>query len=81
MRAGLLSVGSASLAHDVVHPDHAYHIYSDANNYEDCGDHYVRDHDQNMVLLRDTPNTLEPDSRRVPEVNAWNVDEIQMSKY
>jgi hypothetical protein len=81
MRAGLLSTGSANLAHDVVHPDHAFHMFSDANHYEDVGDHYVQDHDQNMVHLRDTPNTLEPDSRRAPEVNAWNVEEIQMGKY
>lgn len=35
-----------------------------------------------MVHLRDTPNALrEPSSRQAPEVNAWNVDEIQMGKY
>ena len=82
MRGGLLSGGSASLAHDVGHAEHhAFHIFSDANHFEDGRDHYVQDHDQNMVHLRDTPNTLEPDSRRAPEVNAWNVDEIQMGKY
>ena len=77
MRGGLLSAGSASMAHEVGHADHhGFHIFSEASRFEDGGDQFAQ-HDRNMVHLRDTPNTLlEPSGRRAPEVNAWNVDEI-----
>ena len=42
MRGGLLSAGSASLAHDVGHGDHpAYHIFSEASRFQDAGDQFA----------------------------------------